>query len=96
MKTKFMIAVVLMTLSLAAHAAEQPVNVIFILADDLGICDVTAYAQRFTGLSPTQMYYETPHLDRLISEGMAFSQAYSRMILYFRIRKGNHKTTLGC
>ncbi len=35
MKKKFMIAAVLMTLSLAAQAAEQPMNVVFILADDL-------------------------------------------------------------
>jgi len=52
-------------------------NVIFILADDLGICDVRAYAQRFTGTAIQEMYYETPHLDRLVSEGMAFSQAYA-------------------
>jgi len=77
MINKFMIAAVLMTVSLAARAAEQPVNVVFILADDLGICDVTAYARRFTGTAIREMYYETPHLDRLVSEGMAFSQAYA-------------------
>ena len=59
-----------------ASVAEKP-NIVFILADDLGICDATAYAEHFTGLSPTQMYYETPHLDRLVAEGMAFSQAYA-------------------
>ena len=37
MKKKFMITVVLMTLSLSAQAAEHPTNVIFILADDLGM-----------------------------------------------------------
>jgi len=77
MKKKFMIVAVFMTLSLGAQAAEQPKNVIFILADDLGMCDVTAYAQRFTGTAIQEMYYETPHLDRLVSEGMAFSQAYA-------------------
>ncbi|MHC4143391.1 MAG: sulfatase [Planctomycetota bacterium] len=77
MKMKAMITTVLLTLSLAAQAAEQPTNVVFILADDLGICDIGAYAQRFTGTPIQKMYYETPHLDRLVSEGMAFSQAYA-------------------
>jgi len=77
MKKKFLMAAVLITLSLAAQAADRPVNVIFILADDLGICDVTAYAHRFTGTATQDMYYETPQLDRLVSEGMAFSQAYA-------------------
>ncbi|MFC1766507.1 sulfatase [Planctomycetota bacterium] len=58
-------------------AAENKPNIIFILADDLGMCDVTAYAARFTGTKPARMYYETPHLNRLISEGTAFSQAYA-------------------
>ena len=77
MKKMSVIAVILMTMSMASQAAERPVNVIFILADDLDICDVTAYARRFTGTAIQEMYYETPHLDRLVSEGMAFSQAYA-------------------
>ena len=77
MKKKFIITAVLMTLSLGAQASEHPTNVIFILADDLGVCDVTAFAQRFTGAAIQEMYYETPHLDRLVSEGMTFSQAYA-------------------
>ena len=54
---------------------ERP-NIVMILADDLGICDTGAFAHRFTGTAIQDMYYETPHLDRLVSEGMAFSQAY--------------------
>ncbi len=77
MKKIWIVTTVLMAVSVAARAAEQPVNVVFILADDLGICDVTGYAQRFTGTAIQDMYYETPHLDRLVSEGMAFSQAYA-------------------
>jgi len=77
MKKTFMMVTLLLTLSLAAQAAEQPMNVIFILADDLGMCDVRAFARRFTGTAFQEMYYETPHLDRLVSEGMAFSQAYA-------------------
>jgi len=54
---------------------ERP-NIVMILADDLGICDTGAFARRFTGTAIQEMYYETPHLDRLVSEGIAFSQAY--------------------
>ena len=56
--------------------ATKP-NIVFILADDLGIVDVNAYAARFTGAKPAQMFYETPHLDRLVREGTAFAQAYA-------------------
>jgi arylsulfatase A-like enzyme len=52
-------------------------NIIFILADDFGIVDSQAYAARFTKADTSNMYYETPHLDRLISQGTAFSQAYA-------------------
>ncbi len=67
---------VLLMATACTLAAERP-NVILILADDLGIVDINAYAERFTGATPAQMYYETPHLDRLIREGTAFSQAYA-------------------
>ncbi|MDE6370822.1 MAG: sulfatase-like hydrolase/transferase, partial [Duncaniella sp.] len=43
-------------------------NVIFILADDLGIGDVTPYGQKLI---------ETPNLDRMAQEGMKFNQCYS-------------------
>lgn len=60
----------------AAATAPKP-NIVFILADDLGIVDVNAYAARFTGAKPAEMFYETPNLDRLTREGLAFSQAYA-------------------
>jgi arylsulfatase A-like enzyme len=59
-----------------ARAEPRP-NVVFILADDLGIMDIAAYAARFTGAAPREIYYQTPHLDRLVSDGLAFSQAYA-------------------
>lgn len=61
----------------AAKPNSAKPNVIVIIADDLGIVDMNAYATRFTGANPTQMYYETPNLDRFTSEGLAFSQAYA-------------------
>ena len=50
-----------------AGAAERPPNVILILADDLGYGDLGVYG----GEIPT------PNLDRLASQGLRFTQAYS-------------------
>jgi arylsulfatase A-like enzyme len=47
-------------------AAERP-NVVFILADDLGINDLGCYGRRD---------HRTPNLDRLAREGMRFTSAY--------------------
>ncbi len=69
-------ACALLSLGSVIAAAQRP-NIVFILADDFGISDATAYAEHFTGTASAKMYYETPHLDRLISEGTAFSQAYA-------------------
>ena len=55
-------------------------NIIFILADDLGYMDVQGYAHHTLGVEKTNMYYETPHLDRLMSEGVSFSQAYANQL----------------
>lgn len=43
-------------------------NIVFIMADDLGYADVSAYGQRD---------YSTPNIDRLAIEGLKFLQAYS-------------------
>jgi arylsulfatase A-like enzyme len=49
------------------RAAERP-NFIFILADDLGWCDLGCYGSAF---------YETPNLDRLAASGIRFTNAYA-------------------
>ncbi len=67
---------ILLGLTAAASAAKPP-NIVFILADDLGYTDVNAYAARITGAAPAEMFYETPNIDRLVSGGLAFSQAYA-------------------
>lgn len=72
-------AAFILTLSLITSMlafAERP-NVVVIVADDLGIVDVNTYASRFTDATPAEMFYETPNLDRLVNEGLAFSQAYA-------------------
>jgi len=50
-----------------AFAAERP-NIVFMLADDLGWADTSAYGSTF---------YETPNIDRLARRGMTFTAAYS-------------------
>jgi uncharacterized sulfatase len=53
--------------SLAGH--PEPVrNIVFILADDLGVMDSGCYGSD---------YYETPNIDRLAREGMRFTSAYA-------------------
>lgn len=50
-----------------AMAADRP-NVVFILADDLGVHDVGCFGSTF---------HETPNIDRLASRGVKFTQAYA-------------------
>lgn len=50
--------------------AEDPrLNVVFILADDLGWADTTLYGHT--------RFHETPHLARLAQRGVTFTRAYS-------------------
>lgn len=55
----------------AAHAASRTVsrapNIIYIIADDLGVYDLGCYSQ-------TRI--RTPHIDRMAAQGMKFTQAY--------------------
>ncbi len=48
-------------------AAEQPPNIIYILADDLGYAELGCYGQ-------TKI--KTPNIDQLAAEGMRFTQHY--------------------
>jgi uncharacterized sulfatase len=50
------------------NAAPEKPNIIIILADDLGWADLPSYGHPF---------HETPHLDRLVKEGMRFTQFYA-------------------
>lgn len=53
----------------AAESTAQPMNVVFILADDLGWSDTTLHG--------TTRLYQTPNIDRLAKRGMMFTRAYS-------------------
>ncbi len=73
-------------------------NVIFILADDFGYMDMQAYAQHTTGVDRKDMFYETPNLDKLVSEGIAFTRAYANQLCSptrASILTGKHAGRLG-
>jgi len=51
---------------------ERPPNIVLILADDLGINDISAYGGGVAGgLVPT------PNIDRIAAEGVNFTQGYA-------------------
>ena len=52
-----------------AVLASEPLNVVFIIADDLGAMDTTPY-------NP-ESFYETPHLQTLAQSGMRFTNGYA-------------------
>ncbi len=54
--------------SARAQAGRRPPNIVFLFIDDMGWRDVG-----FMGST----YYETPHIDKLASQGMVFTNAYS-------------------
>ncbi|MCA1759694.1 MAG: sulfatase-like hydrolase/transferase, partial [Bacteroidales bacterium] len=47
---------------------QQPPNIVFILADDMGCAQLGCYGSNF---------YQTPHIDNLAGEGMLFTNAYA-------------------
>ena len=49
------------------HAADRRPNIIVIMADDMGYSDIGCYGGEIL----------TPHLDRLASQGMRFTQFYN-------------------
>lgn len=59
----------LLPLTLLAADARKP-NILIILADDLGYGDVQCY-------NPTRGKIPTPHLDKLASQGMRFTDGHS-------------------
>jgi arylsulfatase A-like enzyme len=67
LKTALHLLTALLLAPLAALQAAQP-NVIVILADDLGWADLSCYGSTF---------HESPNLDKLATQGMRFTQAYS-------------------
>ena len=65
----FLLAASQVGLALSTEAGEpRAPNIVVILADDLGYGDLASYGQKII---------QTPHLDRLASQGMRFTQFYA-------------------
>lgn len=64
------VIILLLASSLATWATQDRPNIIYILADDLGYGDVQS-------LNPERGKIATPYMDRLRSEGMAFTDCHS-------------------
>lgn len=56
------------TLEARGRSASRPPNIVFILADDMGINDPAVYGQK---------KIHTPNIDRLAKEGLLFQEAYA-------------------
>jgi arylsulfatase A len=70
-RRRFLQSTVLASAAMAVHSpvfADKKPNIIFILADDLGYGDVGCYGGN---------KINTPHLDRMASEGLKFTQHYA-------------------
>src|SRR5688572_31181991 len=67
--SKFLAAIFGMAVAVTAHgqAAVSRPNIVFILADDLGINDLACYGRK---------EHRTPNLDRLAAQGTRFTSAY--------------------
>jgi|GEM_PF-5257296 len=72
MKTQLTLCIsgtlLLIGMSGCEKAPERPMNVVYILADDLGYGDVGCYGQQII---------KTPNIDRMAKEGMLFTQHYA-------------------
>ncbi|MBL9212115.1 MAG: arylsulfatase [Opitutaceae bacterium] len=64
------LAIALLAVVAVSAATPARPNIVYILADDMGIGDVSA-------LDPARGRIKTPHLDRLASQGMVFTDAHS-------------------
>src|SRR5688500_4683963 len=68
--TRFVFAALVLSLAMPLQAAEPPLNVLFIMADDLRP-ELASYG------SPAL----TPHLDRLARQSVRFERAYCQQAL---------------
>ena len=60
-------------IALGSWAQPKP-NIVLIMADDIGLGDIGYYHKQRTGKNPV---VPTPNIDRLVKEGMRFSDAHS-------------------
>jgi arylsulfatase A-like enzyme len=67
MKSRTLFLIGLIASAVAVSAVDRP-NILFIMADDLGVKDLGCYGSD---------YYKTPALDGFAEEGVRFTRAYS-------------------
>lgn len=70
------ICLAVLLLAVLPTAADETVrpNIVIVMADDIGLGDIGFYHRQRTGQEPV---IPTPNLDRLIEQGMRFSDAHS-------------------
>ena len=65
---KFLVPLAAVALLAGPLAAAERLNVVLVVADDLGWADLGCYGSK---------YHKTPHLDRLAADGMKFTFGYA-------------------
>ncbi len=67
---RFMIAAILAAVLTTHATAQTKPNILVIMSDDVGVHNVSAYSRGLVG-------YQTPNLDRIANEGVAFTDYYA-------------------
>ena len=78
MKNIFAIAILMVTSAVGyaqQKATKNRPNIVFIMADDLGWVDVSTGQ---TNGGRGSKIYNTPNIDRIASQGMSFTNAYTQ------------------
>ena len=68
MSIRYLFLVSLLYACAGAVPADDRPNIVLIMADDLGYSELGSYGQKLI---------QTPHLDRLASQGMRFTRNYA-------------------
>lgn len=74
MKLRLILTSLLLLLFVSTLQAQKQPNVVVIMADDIGLGDISFYHNQRTG---NKGVVPTPNLDKLAQEGMRFSDAHS-------------------
>ena len=67
----FSLCILVVQLSATMGQTGQKPNIVFVLADDLGYSDINSFDPLH------RQFYETPHIDKLATQGMKFTRAYT-------------------
>jgi arylsulfatase A-like enzyme len=80
MKKNISTLILLIGIALAAQGSgksQNTPNILLILVDDVGYCDVGAFSARINNTTTDHLYYETPRIDQLANQGIMFTQFYA-------------------